>query len=253
ILRIVRKIAQYFYPQRQTQVMNEGWATFWHYTLLNRLYDKGLVTDGFILEFLQSHTAVVYQPTFDKPYYRGINPYALGFAMFQDIKRICQNPTEEDKYWFPDLVGKDWLETIKFAMQNFKDESFIQQFLSPKVMRDFRMFSVLDDTKKDNLLISAIHDDGGFRQLRQSLSNQYNLSMNEPNIQVWSVNLRGDRSITLRHVRQQGRPLADSSSAVLKHLHALWKFDVHLECWDDNRLVETITCNKEGIKTFKQG
>ena len=41
IVRIVRKIAQYFYPQRQTQVMNEGWATFWHYTLMNDLYDEG--------------------------------------------------------------------------------------------------------------------------------------------------------------------------------------------------------------------
>ncbi|MBH1970501.1 SpoVR family protein [Moraxellaceae bacterium AER2_44_116] len=251
IVRIVRKIAQYFYPQRQTQVMNEGWATFWHYTLLNRLYDKGLVTDGFILEFLQSHTAVVAQPTFDSPYYRGINPYALGFAMFQDIKRICEHPTEEDKYWFPEIAGSDWLATVKFAMQNFKDESFVQQFLSPEVMRKFRMFSVVDDSKKDVLMIGAIHDDSGFRQLRQSLSYQYNLSMNEPNIQVWSVNLRGDRSITLRHVRQQGRPLADTSSAVLKHLHYLWKFDVHLECWEDTRLVETISCTVDGIKTVK--
>lgn len=251
IVRIVRKIAQYFYPQRQTQVMNEGWATFWHYTLLNRLYDKSLVTDGFILEFLQSHTAVVAQPTFDSPYYRGINPYALGFAMFQDIKRICEHPTEEDKYWFPEIAGSDWLATVKFAMQNFKDESFVQQFLSPEVMRKFRMFSVVDDSKKDVLMIGAIHDDSGFRQLRQSLSYQYNLSMNEPNIQVWSVNLRGDRSITLRHVRQQGRPLADTSSAVLKHLHYLWKFDVHLECWEESRLMETISCTADGIKTVK--
>ena len=250
ILRIVRKIAQYFYPQRQTQVMNEGWATFWHYTLLNRLYDKWLVTDGFMLEFLQSHTAVVYQPTFDKPYYRGINPYALGFAMFQDIKRICQNPTEEDKHWFPDMAGSDWLATVKFAMQNFKDESFVQQFLSPKIMREFRMFSVLDDQKKDALVIGAIHDDSGFRQLRQSLSNQYNLSMNERNIEVWAVNLRGDGSIVLRHVREKGRPLADSSSAVLKHLHYLWKFDVHLECWEDNKRISTISCTKEGVKTY---
>jgi stage V sporulation protein R len=41
IVRIVRKIAQYFYPQRQTQVMNEGWATFWHHRLLNQMYDDG--------------------------------------------------------------------------------------------------------------------------------------------------------------------------------------------------------------------
>ena len=50
IVRIVRKLAQYFYPQSQTKVMNEGWATFWHYTLINRLYEKGLVNDGFMLE-----------------------------------------------------------------------------------------------------------------------------------------------------------------------------------------------------------
>ncbi|MEO6016341.1 MAG: SpoVR family protein, partial [Polaromonas sp.] len=52
VVRIVRKIAQYFYPQRQTQIMNEGWATFWHYTLLNAMYDEGLLTDGFMIECL---------------------------------------------------------------------------------------------------------------------------------------------------------------------------------------------------------
>ncbi len=56
ILRIVRKVSQYFYPQKQTQVMNEGWATFWHYTILNHLYDEGKVTERFMLEFLHSHT-----------------------------------------------------------------------------------------------------------------------------------------------------------------------------------------------------
>ncbi|WP_016585655.1 SpoVR family protein, partial [Yersinia pestis] len=55
ILRIVRKVSQYFYPQKQTQVMNEGWATFWHYTILNHLYDEGRVTDRFMMEFLHSH------------------------------------------------------------------------------------------------------------------------------------------------------------------------------------------------------
>lgn len=78
LVRIVRKMGQYFYPQRQTQVMNEGWATFWHYTLLNHLYDEGLVTDRFMLEFLQSHTNVVAQPPYNSPYYNGINPYAWG-------------------------------------------------------------------------------------------------------------------------------------------------------------------------------
>ena len=140
VIRIVRKLAQYFYPQRQTQVMNEGWATFWHYTLINDLYDEGLVSDGFMLEFLQYHSGVVLQPAFDSPWYSGINPYALGFAMYRDIRRICEQPNEEDRRWFPEIAGSDWLSTLKFAMQNFKDESFILQYLSPKVMRDLRLF-----------------------------------------------------------------------------------------------------------------
>jgi len=51
ILRIVRKVSQYFYPQKQTQVMNEGWATFWHYTILNHLYDEGKVSERFMMDF----------------------------------------------------------------------------------------------------------------------------------------------------------------------------------------------------------
>ena len=234
IVRIVRKVSQYFYPQKQTQVMNEGWACFWHYHILNKLYDEGLVTDRFMLEFLHSHTSVVTQPDYNSPYYSGINPYALGFNMFMDIKRICQAPTEEDRYWFPDIAGNDWLETVHFAMHNFKDESFISQFLSPKVMRDFKLFAVEDDADKPYVSVSAIHDERGYRAIREKLSAQYNLSNLEPNIQVYNVDVRGDRSLTLRYVPQNEIPLADSKDEVMRHLHRLWKFDVKLEQIQDD-------------------
>ena len=238
VVRIVRKVAQYFYPQRQTQVMNEGWATFWHYTLLNHLYDEGKVTDGFIMEFLQSHTSVIYQPPFDSDWFSGINPYALGFAMMQDIRRICENPTEEDRQWFPDIAGSDWLETLKFAMRTFKDESFILQYLSPKVIRDLQLFAIIDDEKDDHLQVAAIHDDPGYRKVRELLAAQYNLGNNEPNIQVWQVDRRGDRSLTLHHQRHEGKPLGKSTERMLKHLHRLWGFDVHLQSWDGETLKE---------------
>lgn len=239
VIRIVRKIAQYFYPQRQTQVMNEGWATFWHYTLLNDLYDEGLVTDGFMFEFLQSHSGVIYQPSFDSPYYSGINPYTLGFSMFRDIRRICENPTEEDKRWFPDIAGSDWLSTVTFAMKSFKDESFILQFLSPKVIRDLKLFSILDDDHRDELEVAAIHDDRGYRLIREQLAAQYNLGNREPNIQIWNINRRGDRSLTLRHTQHDRKPLGDSTEEVLKHLHRLWGFDIHLETAQGDQIVST--------------
>lgn len=229
IVRIVRKVSQYFYPQKQTQVMNEGWATFWHYTILNHLYDEGLVSDKFMLEFLHSHTSVVAQPAYNSPYFNGINPYALGFAMFQDIKRICEHPTDEDREWFPEIAGSDWLDTLHFAMQNFKDESFISQYLSPKLMREFKLFSVLDDDRKNFIEVSAIHDEVGYRSIREKLAAQYNLSNLEPNIQVWNVDVRGDRSLTLQHIPHDRIPLGDNREEVLKHLYRLWGFDVILE------------------------
>ncbi|MFN3919309.1 MAG: SpoVR family protein [Methylohalobius sp.] len=232
IVRIVRKIAQYLYPQRHTKVMNEGWATFWHYTIMNQLYEEGLVTDGFMLEFLESHTNVIIQPPFDHDFYTGINPYALGFAIFRDLKRICENPTEEDRRWFPEIAGSPWLETLDFAMRNFKDDSFIAQYLSPQVIRQFRLFGVLDDDAESELEISAIHDEEGYQTIRQILSEQYNLGSLEPDIQVWSVDTRGDRSLTLRHFEHQRRPLADSTEEVLKHVHRLWGFKVRLETVD---------------------
>ncbi|GIU25791.1 SpoVR family protein [Shewanella schlegeliana] len=235
IVRIVRKMGQYFYPQKQTQVMNEGWATFWHYTILNHLYDEGLVTDRFMLEFLQSHTNVVAQPSYNSPYYSGINPYALGFNMFVDIRRICENPTDEDRQWFPEIAGSDWLTTLHFAMENFKDESFISQYLSPNIIRQFKLFSVLDDDRKNHISVSAIHDEEGYKEIRQKLSQQYNLSNLEPNIQVQNVEVTGDRSITLRYVPNSRIPLAETCHEVVKHLHRLWGFDVKLEQYDDGK------------------
>jgi stage V sporulation protein R len=209
--------------------------------LLNTMYDRGYLTEGVMLEWLQSHTNVVFQPPVGHRAYSGLNPYALGFAMYTDLKRICEKPTPEDRHWFPEFAGSAegaapgdhaWLKTLDYAMRNFKDESFIGQFLSPKIMRDFRLFAVHDDENDSEMEISAIHDEQGYRDLRESLSRQYDLGSREPNIQVWSVNLRGDRSLTLRHTQHNARPLADETREVLKHVSRLWGFPVHLESVD---------------------
>ena len=243
LIRIVRKIAQYFYPQRQTQVMNEGWACFWHHLILNTMYDKGLVTDGFMLEFMQSHSGVIYQPPYNSPYFSGINPYTLGFHMMTDIRRICEKPTDEDKKWFPEIAGSNWRETLEFAMKNFKDESFILQFLSPHLMRELKLFSILDDDINDDIEVSAIHDDSGYRAVRESLSAQYNLGNREPNIQVANVDVRGDRALTLNHTRYNRKPLDEKSSLeVIKHVHRLWGFDVHLHSLEDKDIKQTFHC-----------
>jgi spore cortex formation protein SpoVR/YcgB (stage V sporulation) len=237
LVRIVRKVAQYFYPQGQTKLMNEGWATFWHYTILNRLYDKGLVDDGFMLEFLQSHTNVIAQPGFDHPRYGGINPYALGFAMFTDIRRICEHPTAEDREWFPDIAGGDWRQTLDGAMRNYKDESFIGQFLSPRLMREFHLFAISDYEAESTLGVDAIHNERGYRRVRQRLAQQYNRDVLLPNIQVTQFARDGDRSLTVRHTVHRKCLLSDDSAEVARHLARLWGFRLRLETVEDSGTV----------------
>ena len=190
---------------------------------------RGKLADGFMIEFLTSHTNVTYQPSFNEPWYRGINPYALGFAMYSDIRRICESPTNEDREWFPEIAGKPWRETLDHAMRNFKDEGFIQQFLSPKVMRDFRLFAVYDSPTNEHLHVTAIHNESGYRELRAQLSDRYNLSLIDSDIQIVHVDLHGDRALTLLYKPQRRRELdLHFAMATVKHVAALWTCPVVL-------------------------
>ena len=232
IIRIVRLIAQYFYPQGQTKLMNEGCATFCHYEIMGRLYDKGRITEGSYLEFLGSHTNVVMQPQYDDPRFGGINPYALGFAMMQDIARIATKPTDEDREWFPDFAGAgDPYGVLAHVWANYRDESFVSQFLSPHLMRSWKMFQVKDggDPEQD-LVVEAIHDERGYRSLRRALSRSYDVAWLDPDIQVIDVDLAGDRRLMLQHNVLNGVLMQERETReVLQHLADLWGYDVHLK------------------------
>ena len=230
-LRIVRHIAQYFYPQSQTKVMNEGTATYVHYSIMNRLHEQDRISDGNFLEFLQSHTNVVFQPDFDDQRFSGFNPYALGFAMMQDIERIATKPDDEDREWFPEIAGNgDVMGTLRNIWANYRDESFIGQFLSPRLMRQFRMFHLHDDPEeRAGVRVDAIHDDRGFRRVRRELAKQYDVGFIDANIEVVDVDLAGDRRLMLRHAVVKGAQLNEADTRrVLQHLADLWSYDVSL-------------------------
>ncbi|MGO4711728.1 SpoVR family protein [Bradyrhizobium sp. 2TAF24] len=232
LLRIVRHIAQYFYPQGLTKVMNEGTATYVHYQIMNRLHRQGRLSDGNFLEFLQSHTNVVFQPNFDDPRYSGFNPYALGFAMMQDIERIVTEPDDEDRAWFPDIAGTgDAMGVLRDIWANYRDESFISQFLSPRLIRHMRMFHLHDDpARHEGIEVEAIHNERGYRRIRRELARQYDVGQIEPNIEVVDVDLAGDRRLLLRHQVINGSLLDEvDAKRVLQHLADLWSYDVLLK------------------------
>ncbi len=257
LLRIVRNIAQYFYPQKQTKVMNEGCATFVHHHIINALYEKGLIDEGSMLEFNHMHANVLFQPDFDDPRFSGLNPYALGFAMMEDIKRICSEPTEEDRTWFPEIAGNgDWRGTLRHAWENYRDESFIQQFLSPHLIRKLRLFALSDKEKDAHYLVSDIHDERGFRAVREKLARSYDIGYVEPNIQCVDVDLLGDRHLQLQHTMHDGIPLAEKSrDAVLNDIRRLWGYEVTLTGIDgatDKVLYEASTTAPEETDKDKE-
>ena len=230
LLRIVRVIAQYFYPQRQTQVMNEGCATFVHYTLMNALFDRGRISEGAMLEMLGNHTNVVFQPAFDDPRFSGINPYALGLAMMQDIQRISTEPTAEDRDWFPSIAGNgNWRETLLDAWANHRDESFIQQYLSPALIRKWRFFLLDDVADKSHYAVASIHNERGYVNIRTALARNYDIGANRPDIQIIDVDLLGERHLHLEHKVTNDVLLDEvTCDATLRHIRTLWGYKVSL-------------------------
>lgn len=230
LLRIVRMLSTYFYPQRQTKLMNEGCATYCHYRIMHRLYEKGLITEGSMLEFLHSHSSVVMQPSWNDRHFSGINPYALGFAVMHDIARIAEQPTKEDCEWFPELAGcGDAMGTLKRVWADYRDDSFLMQFLSPKVIRDLRMFEVRDEASAPVAKVTAIHDELGYRRVRRALSQRYDVSAQDPDLQIVDADLSGARRLLVSH-RVRNGILLDKANCerMMLHLARLWGYRVKL-------------------------
>jgi len=228
LLRIVRKIAQYFYPQMQTQVMNEGWATFTHFHIMTRLMEDGYLTHGSYQEFLRDHTNVVMQ----RPQ-TALNPYYLGFEMFRDIKRICLEPTAEDKAWFDFAGNPDWVSVCNDAVRNYRDESFILQFLSPHLIRKLKLFAVHDTRAASFYRVDAIHDDAGYKKIRKTLSEQYLIGAKIPDLSIVDCDIMGDRTLKLHYEPFRDQHLnKEMGLKVLGHMRALWGFEVEIHNYD---------------------
>lgn len=189
ILNIVRQQAQYFIPQIQTKIMNEGWASFWHYRLMHKLE----LPQKYHIPFLKSHNQVI------RPHIGGLNPYHLGFEMFRRI---------EERYG---------IEECFLARESAHDVSFLRQYLTEEDAHDLGLFSFA--RKRDKYKITDISDEEGWKNVKQDLLK--NIGTNPiPVIYVNEVN--DDNTLVLVH-DHDGRDLElQHADEVVLHISRLW-------------------------------
>lgn len=209
LVAIVREEALYFTPQIETKIMNEGWASYWHYQLLQQLE----LPQNLHLEFLQRHNLVVC------PHQDRINPYYLGFKMFEELAKR--------------LGGSQQLLNIRLEE---RDQSFIRRFLTEELCSEMNLFAY--KRQNDAYVITDIADADGWQNVRDALANSVGLG-GVPVIRPVNVE-KG--ALVLEHVFD-GRELEIRyAQETLKYVVDLWGGKVDLRTTLDNK-PKTISCS----------
>jgi spore cortex formation protein SpoVR/YcgB (stage V sporulation) len=118
---------------------------------------------------------------------------------------------------------------LKRIWADYRDESFVAQFLSPRVIREFRLFACHDDSAAKEVEVRAIHDEQGYKRIRRTLARMYDSAAQDPAIEVVEARLGGSRHLLLEHRVRNGRRLAaEAAQDVLEKLAFLWGYRVKL-------------------------
>lgn len=196
LLDIVREETEYFIPQIETKIMNEGWASYWHYNILKELK----LPDNLYLEFIKRHNDVI------APGYGSINPYFIGFKMFQEIEKN---------------FGRDKIFEVRKLE---RDESFLRRYLSPKLCRELNLFEYGKEI--DDYVIKEVSDEKGWMEIRNTLCNSCGMNM-VPLIRVIEMCSK-DKKLILEHVFDERELNMDYAEATIKHVYELWGHTVVL-------------------------
>jgi len=225
VLRIVESEAKYFMPQIETKIMNEGWASYWHFKILNELE----LPQGLHMEFLVKHNQVL------RPHPGGLNPYHLGFVMWHDIERRW-NAGETGMEWHHSDTPspKDWADEndtpgrkkIFEIRESDRDASFLRRFLTPELMRELNLFQ--HEKRGKERIVTKVADDESWKDIKENLIKNTGTS-GIPVIKVEDADFGKNRILQLKHYHD-GRDLQlEYAEQTLRHLQGLWEREVVLE------------------------
>ena len=208
ILDIVREETLYFIPQIETKIMNEGWASFWHYNLLNSLE----LPQSLHIEFIKRHNQVI------RPHEGHINPYFLGFKIFEDLH--ARNGGDTSK-----LFEVRELE---------RDESFIRRYLTYELCRDLNLLEYAKTGSE--YVVSEVSDEEGWIKVRDAIAASVGMG-GIPSIRVCEK-VRQDNTVMMEH-------LYDGRELELNYAYETLKYCAEL--WEGRVLLSTVIDDKKRI------
>jgi stage V sporulation protein R len=229
VLAIIREEAYYFAPQGQTKIMNEGWASFWHSTIMTNktLHPSELV------DYADHHSGTMAtQPG-------RLNPYKLGIELLRDIEERWNKgqfgPEWEDCDNYE--VRRRWDKKLGLGRQKIfevrrihNDVTFIDTFLTQDFCKRYQLFSYKHNDQNDTYEIESRE----FKKIKERLL--FNLTnFGQPIIRVKDANHRNRGELYLAHEHFGIDLRIDHAQDTLRHLHRLWSRPVHIETVTDGR------------------
>jgi stage V sporulation protein R len=225
LISIVDKQTQYFMPQMETKIMNEGWASYWHHRILNELQ----LPQGMHMEFMVRHNQVL------RPHPGGLNPYHLGFVIWHDIERRW-NAGNTGREWSDDTPKVD-ITTLDEndtpgrkkmfeVRESDRDQSFLRRFLTREIMEDLHLFQ--HERRGKERVVTKVADHDSWKDVRDTLIKGVGTG-SIPVIKVEDADFGKNRTLYLKHYHD-GRDLQlEYAEHTLKHVEALWEREVVLE------------------------
>lgn len=228
ILTMMREEMLYFWPQLETKIMNEGWASYWHQRILREMN----LTSGEALEFAKLNAGVV------QPSRTGINPYYLGLKIFEDIEERFDNPTEE--------MVRNGVEANSGRAKMFEvreiesDISFLRNYLTKELVLREDMY-LFQKQGRDYKII-----DKGWKEVRDQLVNM-RVNGGFPYLTVTDGDYLKNGELYIKHWYEGIELDVKYLEKVLPYIHKLWGRTVHMESVIENRNI-AFTYDGKGIQ-----
>ncbi|HVF57177.1 MAG TPA: SpoVR family protein [Pyrinomonadaceae bacterium] len=221
VMAMVHEEMEYFVPQMQTKTMNEGWASFWHARIMRELD----LSDTDHVEFADLHSGVV------SPQKGQLNPYYLGYKIFEDIERRWDSPSKEERETLGRRGGEGRAKIFE-VRELESDVSFLRNYLTEDLCEELDLF-VYELVDEEEWTVTEKRWE---RVRDQLVSNMTNFG--HPYIVVADGDYNGNRELYLKHSYEGAELDGTYARKVLEYVHTLWGRPVHLETVvDDERLV----------------